>query len=406
MTTHEDIRKRRLRDLVEELDKIRGRHTELVSVYIPSGFNLNKVTEQIRTEQSTAQNIKSKTVRKNVLSALERILQHLKLYKQTPENGLVIFAGNISEREGVADIELWSLEPPEKLNQKLYWCDQKFVLDPLKDMIREKEIYGVIVLDKSEAEIGLLHGKKIESLKHLDSIVPGKTSKGGWSQARYARVREGLLHDFFKKVGEVATSQFKEYKDLKGIIIGGPGPIKEDFFEGKFLEYELRKKILGVVNTSYTGKYGLEEAINKAEDLIAESSVIHEKKILNRFFTELGKDSGLVVYGLKETVQALRNGSLEILLVSEGMEWAKTKFECPKCGEKIERILSKEHLESMKCRKCGENLDILEEKDITDEIIKIAEEMDTEVEMISSDTKEGNQLKEMGGIGGILRYRA
>ena len=43
--------KSKLKALVEELGSIRGRHTELVSVYVPAGFNLNKVAEQIRNEQ-------------------------------------------------------------------------------------------------------------------------------------------------------------------------------------------------------------------------------------------------------------------------------------------------------------------------------------------------------------------
>jgi peptide chain release factor subunit 1 len=403
--TKEDIRKRRLKDLVEELDGFRGRHTELVSVYIPSGHNLNKVVDQITNEKSTAQNIKSKTVKKNVMSALERILQHLKLYKQTPENGLVIFSGNISEREGVADIEIYALEPPEPLKQKLYWCDQKFVLDPLKNMIREREIYGLIVLDKSEAEVGVLHGKKVKSLKHLESLVPGKTDKGGWSQARYARIREGLLHDFMKKVGDIASQQFSDFKDLKGVIIGGPGPVKDNFSEGKFLRYDFKKKVISVVDTSYTGEYGLEEAVNRSEEALKEASVMKEKKLLARFFDELGKDSGLAIYGIKEVVETLKTGSVEILMISEHFDWVKAKLQCPKCGEEKEVVMVRKKAEGKKCKKCDELYEILAEKDLTDEIVKLAEDMGTEVEMVSGDTKEGNQLKEMGGIGGILRYK-
>jgi peptide chain release factor subunit 1 len=393
-----------LKKLIANLEKIKGRHTELVTVYIPAGFNLNKVVEQIRNEQSTAQNIKSKTVRKNVMSALERILQHHKLYKQTPPNGLVIFSGNVSEKEGVADIEIWAVEPPLPLNQKLYWCDQKFVLDPLKDMIREKEVYGLIVMDGSEAEIGVLRGKRIESLKHIDSWVPGKTSKGGWSQARYARIRENLLRDFLKKVGDVANANFKELRDIKGIIIGGPGPVKDEFVNGKFLDYTLQNKILGVVDTSYTGPYGLEEAVNRAENLISEASVIREKHILNRFFTEFAKNSGLAVYGINETVNALKAGNLEIILISESFDYVKTKLECS-CGFSAEKITRKKFIGEMKCPRCGSQLRSTNEIEIREEIIKMAEKIGAEVELISTETKEGMQFDDMGGIGGILRYK-
>lgn len=175
-----DLKRKKLKVLVEELGNMRGRHTELVTIYVPAGSSLDKTMSQVKNEQSTAMNIKSKPVKKNVMSALERIIQHLKLYKKTPENGLAIFCGNVSDKEGVSDIEIWAIEPPEPVNTKLYRCDQVFVLDPLEGLLEEKELYGLIVIDKSEATIGLLKGKRIETLKHKESIVPGKTKKGGW----------------------------------------------------------------------------------------------------------------------------------------------------------------------------------------------------------------------------------
>lgn len=158
---------------------IRGRHTELVSVYVPGGYSLVDVVNQLTQERSTAQNIKDKTVRKNVTSALEKILGYLRLVKHTPNNGLVVFCGNISPEPGKVDMELWSFEPPQPMGVKLYRCDQVFLLDPLKELVKEKEIYALIVLDAKEANIGLLKGKVIESLKHMDSTVPSKTVKGG-----------------------------------------------------------------------------------------------------------------------------------------------------------------------------------------------------------------------------------
>jgi len=400
----EELQKKKLKALISELARVRGRHTELVTVYIPAGFNLSVVVNQLRQEQSTAQNIKSKTVRKNVLAALERILQHLKLYKQTPPNGLAVFCGNISEQEGAARIEIWAIEPPEPVKVRLYRCDQTFILDPLKELIREKEIYGLIVLDKSEADIALLAGKRIEILKHLESLVPGKTKKGGQSAARFARVREGLLFDFLKKVGEVANAQFRDMRDLKGIIIGGPGPIKDRFFEESFLEADIKSRVLGVVSTSYTGEYGVRELVERAEDVIAKSAIIQEKKILDRFFDEFARDTGLAAYGLDEVLTALKSGNVEILLISEAFDWVRVKLECS-CGYKEERTVMRADVRSQTCPKCGAKIMPGEQVDLLDEIVKTAEQMGTHVEMISTHTRKGQQLKELGGIAGILRYK-
>lgn len=394
-----------LKELTEKLGGIRGRHTELVTVYVSAGFSLSKIVDQIRQEQSTAQNIKSKAVRKNVMAALERILQHLKLYKATPPNGLALFCGNVSEKEGAADIVIWAVEPPEPIRTKLYWCGQDFILDPLKEMFREREVYGLVVLDKSEADIGMLYGKKVQSLKHMDSIVPGKTKKGGWSQARYARVREGLLNDFLKKVGDVASKQFKGMAEIKGVIVGGPGPIKEDFYNGDFLAYDVKKIVLGVVDTSYGGGPGLQELVDRSEDLLKEASVMHEKKILDRFFGEFAKDSGIGVYGLHEVMEAARAGNMEMLLISDGFDWVKASFECPKCGFRKEETMRREDASGQKCGQCGNPLKLTGENDLNEDVIKLAEATGAVIEHISIDTPKGEQLKELGGVAGILRYR-
>jgi peptide subunit release factor 1 (eRF1)/intein/homing endonuclease len=169
----------KLRKILEELEKVRGRHTELVSVYIPAGHNLQEIVNMLRQESTLTENVKNKTVRNNVLAAIDKILQELRFYNKTPVNGLALFAGNVSEAEGQIDIKVWNIEPPEPLRIKKYWCDQKFEIEPLQDMVAERELYGLIVLDNREATIGLLKGKKIEVLRQIDSIVPSKQKHGG-----------------------------------------------------------------------------------------------------------------------------------------------------------------------------------------------------------------------------------
>jgi len=172
-------KKFRLRKLLSELSKYRARHTELITVYIPAGYQMQNIINQLAVEAGTARNIKSATTRKYVTAALEKMIQHLRSYKKTPENGLAVFAGNISEREGVMDMKDWSIEPPEPINVKLYRCDQTFFLDPLKEMLEIKSSYGLIVMDRREADIALLRGKNIQSLISLSSMVPGKFKVGG-----------------------------------------------------------------------------------------------------------------------------------------------------------------------------------------------------------------------------------
>ncbi|MEM5853303.1 MAG: peptide chain release factor aRF-1 [Candidatus Aenigmatarchaeota archaeon] len=392
-----------LKKLIKELEKIRGRHTELVSVYIPSGYNLTEAMNQLFQEKGTANNIKSKSTRKNVLAALEKIIQHLKLFRKTPDNGLVIFCGNVSDVEGKVDIKLWSYEPPVPISQKIYWCDQTFVLDPLKELIEEKEVYGLITLDAREATVGLLKGKRIEKIKSFESTVPSKTVKGGMSQKRYDRIRDDALNEFLKKVGEEASKFFLQQPELKGIIIGGPGPTKEIFYEKGYLHYQLQKKVLGVKDIGSTDDYGLEELVNKSQDLLKEALITKERDLLNKFFVEL-KNEGNVVYGFEETVKALEAGAVDTLLISEEFNLVRVKFRCV-CGYKEEKVLPKFLVEKQKCPVCGQKLIVEGSEELLDQLVEKASSLGTKIEYISTETSEGIQFKELSGIGAILRYR-
>ncbi|MFH1408942.1 MAG: peptide chain release factor aRF-1 [Nanoarchaeota archaeon] len=352
-----------LKKFIKELEHHRGRHTELVTVYVPEGYDMNKIINHLSQEQGTATNIKSSSTRKNVIDSLEKMIQHLRLFKRTPENGLALFSGNVAEREGQQDFQVWSIEPPVPLKTRIYRCDKEFQLDLLRDMLDVKEMYGLIVMDRREATIAVLKGKTIVPLVSTHSYVPGKFKAGGQSAARFARLREGAAKDFYKKIADYVKDQFLGKGDLKGIIVGGPGPTKHEFVDGNFITTELKNKIIAVKDISYTDEFGLQELLDKSQDVLASEEVAFEKKIMNKFFTLLATKQLQVSYGVKEVEKHLKNGSVEELLLSE------------KLDDKI--------------------IEQLEE---------IAREFGSTVHIISVETREGAQLVDLGKVAAILRY--
>jgi len=174
----EKLNKDQLEEVLKELEGYRGRATELITVYIPAGYDINAVQRQLESEKSTAKNIKSTSTRKNVSDSLDKIVRVLKDYKVTPEKGLAIFAGNASDVEGQSDIQIWEIEPPESVNTRLYRCDKEFVLEPLREMLEVGEIYALLVMDRKEATIGQLIGKKVEMLQNMTSGIPSKVRAG------------------------------------------------------------------------------------------------------------------------------------------------------------------------------------------------------------------------------------
>ncbi|MFH0978469.1 MAG: peptide chain release factor aRF-1 [Candidatus Woesearchaeota archaeon] len=352
-----------LQKFVKELEKYKGRHTELVSVYVPADYDLNKIINHLSQEQGTASNIKSSATRKNVQDALEKMIQHLKLFKRTPPDGLAVFSGNVSEREGGQDFRVWSIEPPEPLKTRIYRCDKEFVLDLLRDMTDIKDAFGMIVLDRRDGDVAMLKGKSIIPIASAKSNVPGKTRAGGQSAARFMRIREDSAKEFYQKIGEMAKDAFLGKSEIKGILVGGPGPTKYEFVDGDFITNEVKKKIIAIKDLSYTGDFGLQELLDKSQDVLANEEIADEKKIMARFFELLATKQGMVAYGLKEVRHALEIGMVNTLLVS----------------------------------------DALDENTVT-ELDKKAQEMGSEVKIISTETREGVQLRDLGKVAAILRY--
>jgi len=222
----------RLKRTLDLLASKEGRGTELISLYVPPDRKIHEVMANLREEYGTASNIKSRTTRKNVQDAIERVSQRLKLFKEPPPTGLVIFCGAIPQNgPGTEKMEIYVLEPPGPINVYFYRCDDKFHLEPLLEIVREKETYGLLVIDGNEATLATLRGRRMEVLKEFTSGIAGKHRAGGQSARRFERIREAEVNQYYKRIGSHLGEIFGQISDLKGLIIGGPGPTKYDFQE-------------------------------------------------------------------------------------------------------------------------------------------------------------------------------
>src|SRR3989344_5619033 len=292
-----DKEKQELEELIETLSNIRGRHTQLVSVLIPAKQNINLVVRQLEAEKSTAANIKSHQTRDAVSDALEAIIRKLKGTKQTPPNGLAIYAGNVSEKEGVQD----------------------------------------------------------------------KVRAGGQSSQRFHRITEGLAKEFFRRVAESMKEVFFDVPNLKGILVGGPIPTKEEFLEHGDLVTKLKEKVIAVKDLGYTDEHGLKLLVESSEEEMSQQEMIKEKAIIMRFFEILGKNRTKAAYGEEKVKLAIERGAVDLLLISK-------KF------IKENNLLAKEIEDS-------------------------ANEIGSSVVIVSVDNQDGEQFYNLTkGVGAILRF--
>ena len=413
----DDARKRyEFKKTLEKLSSKEGNGTELITIYMPPDKQISDVTSQLRDEFGQCSNIKSKQTRTNVQSAISSILARLRYYKHPPENGLAIFCGTIRLGGDRTSLETVIIEPPDPVNIYIYRCSSNFELEPLRQMLVEKEVYGLLVIDRREAYLGFLRGSRIEAVSGLTSTVPGKQRKGGQSAMRFQRLRLIAIHEYYKKVADRATTVFLAETDFferfKGLLIGGPTPTKDEFYAGEFLHHELQKRVIGLFDVGYTNENGLPELVDNAGEVLRGVQVTKEKKIMDRFFKELVKDDGNSAYGEESIRKNLELGAVEILLLSEALREARISIRCQNCDYSREETINIEagktsgDLDLGICPKCSAPLYVSEESDIIDELTELADQSNTTVKIISEDFEEGAMLfNAFGGIAAILRYR-
>ncbi|RLI29251.1 MAG: peptide chain release factor 1, partial [Candidatus Hecatellales archaeon] len=351
----------KVKRLLDSLASKRGRHTELISLYIPAGRQLSEVIGVLRQEYSTASNIKSRTTRHNVQDAIERVIQRLKLVGRTPPTGLVVFCGAIPQNgPGTEKMETYVIVPPEPIDIYLYRCDSRFHVEPLFDLVREKETYGIMVIDGSGATYAILKGRRLEIVKSITSGISGKHRAGGQSARRFERLREVEVNEYFKRAGSYANKIFLEIPDLRGLIVGGPGPTKNDFLEGDYLHYELKRKVIAVVDTSYVEEQGVKEVVAKSQEILKNVRYIQERELVQAFLREVGRESSLAAYGIEEVRRLMGLGAVEKLLLSEGLNLLEVSVKCPSCGYVEKHLVKPADLVRFKgeasqrsCPKCG-----------------------------------------------------
>jgi peptide chain release factor subunit 1 len=412
----DSVKRYKLNKMINKLGNITGHGTELVTVYIPPRRPIYDIVSQLKNEAGTASNIKSDLTRNHVQDALSRTVEHLKLYKEPPENGLVIFCGAIPTGKGIGTekIEIYSVVPPKAVQINLYRCDDHFWIDHLKDMMKDDKVIGILSLDTQEAGFGILTGDRWEVVESLTSGVAGKHRQGGQSARRFERLRDNELNEYYRRVADYAQKIFIDQYDVKGLIIGGPGPTKDGFIREEYLDYRLQNNIISVLDSSYSGSEGVRELIDKVNDqgIMADYRLMEEKKIVKRFISEVYSGKGLGIYGIYDVINSLKNGFADLVIVNDDITVVRVEIKCNKCQNIQEKFIERSELMSLKqefisstCPSCGSQDLELSDQDIIEYLEELSLMSGSRLEVISGKTEEGAQLASLGKIGAILRFK-
>ncbi|NNM02490.1 MAG: peptide chain release factor 1, partial [Nitrosopumilus sp.] len=215
----------------------------------------------------------------------------------------------------------------------------------------------------------------------------------------------------FNRVAETTREYFIDIYPVKGLIISGPGPTKEDFINGNYLEYRLQNMIINTIDASYSGAEGIREAFAKSSEILGDFRMVEEKKFVEDLFREINSHSGKGSYGLQEVINYLKNNVVQTLLITDNTNLNRVEGKCKRCQHLQEAIVERQQVipkktefSSNPCPSCKAMEVEVNEQDIVDYLELLAAKTGTQLEVISGSAEHGNMLASLGKIGAILRY--
>jgi len=329
----------KVKKLIKSLEAARGNGTSMISLIIPPGDQISRVSKMLADEYGTASNIKSRVNRLSVLGAITSVQHRLKLYTKVPPNGLVIYCGTIVTEEGKEKKVNIDFEPFKPINTSLYLCDNKFHTEALTALLADDNRFGFIVMDGNGALFGTLQGNTRDVLHKFTVDLPKKHGRGGQSALRFARLRMEKRHNYVRKVAETAVQLFltNDKANVSGLILAGSADFKTELSQSDMFDQRLQAKIIKLVDVSYGGENGFNQAIELAAESLANVKFIQEKKLIGKYFDEISQDTGKYCFGVDDTLKALEMGAVETLICWENLDIQRVTLKNHATGE--EKIL-------------------------------------------------------------------
>jgi len=401
----------KIRRLIKSMQAARGCGTSMISLIVRPNDDINKVNKMLTEEFSTASCIKSRTNRLSVLGAITSTQQRLKLYNRTPTNGLIVYCGEMMTDDGKEKKVTIDFEPFKPINTTMYLCDNKFHTEDLQELLESDEKYGFLIMDGNGALFGTLQGNHREVLHKFSVDLPKKHGRGGQSALRFARLRLEKRHNYLRKVAEHATQFFinVDRPNVSGLVVAGSAEFKQDLVTNDLFDPRLEAILIKpLLDVSYGGENGFNQAIELSSETLKNVKFIQEKRLVTKFLDEVAQDTGKYCFGIRDTITGLEMGAVETLIVWENLEIKRLQIKNPHTNVENVVYVTPEEEKNEKLYRCPESgveLDVVDNKIFVEWIVENYKTYGAKLEFITDKSQEGNQFcKGFGGVGGLLRY--
>ncbi|EJD48830.1 peptide chain release factor eRF/aRF subunit 1 [Auricularia subglabra TFB-10046 SS5] len=402
----------KLRRLIKSLDTARGAGTSMISLILPAKSQISRATAMLTQEHGAAANIKSHLNKLSVQAAIMSAQARLKLYARVPANGLAVFVGTILTDEGKEKMISFDFEPPKAVNTFVYFCGNRFHTDELRKLLDSDSRFGFIVMDGNGALFAGLSGSTRDVLHKFSVDLPKKHGRGGQSALRFARLRDEARHNYVRKVAELAVQHFitDDRPNVVGLVLAGSADFKTELSHSDMFDPRLAAKVIRVVDVSYGGENGLNQAIDLAADSLTNVRLVVEKQLIQSYFDEISRDTGKSCFGVADTLKAMEMGAIDTLLVWESLDVKRHVLLNAAGDEVVVHIRGgMEKADAFLDPSTGREMDRApntEPQNLLEWLAENYSRFGAKLEFVTDRSQEGAQFaRGFGGIGGLLRYR-
>ena len=228
---------------------------------------------------------------------------------------------------------------------------------------------------------------------------------------RFARLRMEKRHNYVRKVAETAVTLFitNDKPNISGLILAGSADFKTELSQSDMFDPRLQAKVIKLVDVSYGGENGFNQAIELAAESLANVKFIQEKKLINNYFDQISQDTGKFCFGVEDTLRALEMGAVETLICWENLDVQRFVLKNHANGEeKILHLTSEQEKDKTHFtdKETGVELELMENSPFLEWLANNYKNFGATLEIITDRSQEGSQfVKGFGGIGGMLRYK-
>jgi peptide chain release factor subunit 1 len=307
----------------------------------------------------------------------DRILGYLETWNPSGR-GLAIFS---SRPAG-----LWEVVPLDVLVPSLVEVGPTPNTTVLAQVLEDSPPFVVAVVQRDKARLYTAELRRATAEADITSEVPRQHDQGGWSQARFQRHTEFRVAEHLKRVVEELKRLYDE-RPSTHLAVGGTDEVAAELVG--MLPDPIRRRLIGTFPVDF--KHETEEAMLERARAVRDAYERQSESDMVRRAVDATGAGGQGVVGMDDTLLAMMEGRVQVLLVADGRRVPGTA--CRDCG-----YLSVQPFPA--CPVCSSAPEAI--PDLVNAAVERAYRTGARVETIAGEARQ--VLLDHGGMAALLRY--